>query len=107
MFVDGAIRSEVNKILSPLPPPSEVGGLFLIDPAFEGLFSMRKTSESQDKITSWQDLWNKKILPFYQGKWLTSVIGFNRISLMLGLMSPVEDEKLIQVLDKDSITRKV
>jgi len=84
-----------------------VEGLLLIDPAFEGLFSMRKSSESQDEISTWQELWYKKIVPFYQGKWLTSVIGFNRISLMLGLMSPVEDEKLHQVLDKDTITRKV
>ena len=69
---------------------------------------MRKNQDpSEQEITTWQALWYRKIVPFYQGKWLTGVIGFNRISLMVGLMSPVEDNKLLDILPKDSITRKV
>ena len=89
-----------------------MSGLFLIDPAFEGLFAVKKNQDSppkqsSEKIVTWPDLWYKKIVPHYQGKWFTSVIGFNRISLMLGLMSPVEDNKLLGILSKDIITRKV
>ena len=103
--------------LSASHPISEVAGLFLIDPAYEGLFSSNQdmtgenrksdsSTESQESLT-WQEYWNKKMVPHAQGVWLSAVIGFNRLSLMVGLMSPVEDADLLPILPQQVVTRKV
>ena len=91
--------------------------MFLIDPVFEGLFSLnvqedmdtsKSDSETSDPDSlTWHEYWYKKVVPHTQRVWLSAVIGFNRLSLMLGLMSPVEDASLLPVLPQQVITRKV
>ena len=56
---------------------------------------------------TWYDYWYKRMVPHAQGVWLSGVIGFNRLSLMVGLMSPVEAPKLTELLPKEVLTRKV
>lgn len=56
---------------------------------------------------TWYDYWYKRMVPHAQGVWLSGVIGFNRLSLMVGLMSPAEAPKLTELLPKEVLTRKV
>ena len=86
----------------------------LIDPLFEGLFLDEEggkedaDSASSDNLPrTWSEFWMKQLTPRLQGVWISAVIGFNRISLMLGLMSPVEEPKLNDHLPKEVILRKV
>ena len=92
-----------------------MAGLLLIDPAFEMLFdsienhSSSSSSDSQGNAQplTWYEYWYKRIIPHAQTVWLSAVVGFNRLSLMVGLMSPVEDPVLTKLLSKEVITRKV
>ena len=96
---------------------SDVAGLLLIDPLFEGLFLDKKQGESADSATqsndnnqlpmTWSEFWTKQLTTRWSGVWISAVVGFNRFSLMLGLMSPVEDPKLNDMLPKEVILRKV
>ena len=86
----------------------------LIDPAFEMLFSadeepeeeQHSEAESQHPLT-WQEYWYEHVIPRSQGVWLSAVVGFNRLSLMVGLTSPLEDPKLARVLSQEVTIRKV
>lgn len=95
-----------------------MAGLLLIDPAFEMIFSSKdeelsdtgsRTGElkKDDVPLTWYNYWYKRMVPHAQGVWLSGVIGFNRLSLMVGLMSPVEEPGLTKLLSKEVLTRKV
>ena len=92
---------------------SEVAGLFLIDPLFEGLFLDNSKGETDDSAESdaqprtWSEYWMKRLTPRWTGVWLSAAVGFNRLSLMIGMMSPVEDPKLSELLPSEVILRKV
>ena len=92
---------------------SEVAGLFLIDPLFEGLFLNSGKGESDDSAESdaqprtWSEYWMKRLTPRWTGVWLSAAVGFNRLSLMIGMMSPVEDPKFSEILPSEVILRKV
>lgn len=99
-------------------PCSDVAGLLLIDPLFEGLFLDEKRGENADSATksddndtqlpkTWSEFWTKHLTSRWSGVWISAAVGFNRLSLMLGLMSPVEDPKLNDILPKEVILRKV
>lgn len=93
-----------------------MAGLLLIDPTFEMLFSADgepekgehsdSDSESQRPLT-WHEYWYEHVIPGSQGVWLSAVVGFNRLSLMVGLTSPLEDPKLARVLSQEVQIRKV
>ena len=104
----------------PSPPPytptgSDVAGLLLIDPLFEGLFldEVGRRRENADSAESdhlpktWSDYWTNLLTPRWTGVWISAAVGFNRLSLMVGLSSPVEDPGLNDILPKDVILRKV
>ena len=99
---------------------SEVAGMLLIDPLFEGLFldekrggesadsSATKSTDNNTQLPkTWSEFWTKHLTSRWSGVWVSAVVGFNRLSLMLGLMSPVEDPKLNDMLPKEVILRKV
>ena len=100
---------------------SDVAGLLLIDPLFEGLFLDEKQGESAGSATksdkdndnqnqlpkTWSEFWTKHLTSRWSGVWISAAVGFNRLSLMLGLMAPVEDPKLNDMLPKEVILRKV
>lgn len=95
----------------------EVAGLLLIDPAFEMIFGSKDDEADSGAETerskgneapplTWHNYWYKTMVPHAQGLWLSSVIGFNRLSLMIGLMSPTEEPSLITLLPKEVLIRK-
>ena len=93
-----------------------MAGLLLIDPAFELLLSSDEEEERKQPETSesdtespptWHKYWYKTIVPHAQGVWLSAVLGFNRLSLMVGLMNVLEEPKLAKILPQDVQTRKV
>ena len=99
---------------------SEVAGLLLIDPAVETLFdggqsdrSREDKSHSQSKDhtqthgSAWSEYWYTRVLPPMQSVRVSASLGFNRIGLMLGLMSPVEEPELKRLLPEEAITIKV
>ena len=99
---------------------SEVAGLLLIDPAVETLFdggqsdrSREDKSHSQSKDhtqthgSAWSEYWYTRVLPPMQSVQVSASLGFNRIGLMLGLMSPVEEPELKRLLPEEAITVKV
>ena len=98
------------------PPPSsssEVAGLLLVDPAPETIFDSKdqepeKTgSENEESTMTWYKYFYKRMIPHAQGLWLSAVIGFNRLSLMVGYISPLEEDNLATVLPKEVVTRRV
>ena len=99
---------------------SEVAGLLLIDPAVETLFdggqsdkSREDKSHSQSKDqtqtqgSAWSEYWYTRVLPPMQSVQVSASLGFNRVGLMLGLMSPVEEPELKRLLPEEAITIKV
>ncbi len=66
----------------------------------------KETTESGSESITWQAYWYKKVVVHAQGVWLSAIIGFNRLSLMIGLMSPVEEPALVNILSKEVVTRK-
>lgn len=92
---------------------SDVAGLLLIDPMFEGLFLDERgrgeanSADSDHLPKTWSDYWTNVLTPRWTGVWISAAVGFNRLSLMVGLTSPVEDPKLNDLLPKEVILRKV
>lgn len=97
---------------------SELAGLFLIDPAPETLFDAKPEAKSHPDIpeepdgqeeysTPWSKYWYRGTVPHLQSVHVSGSLGFNRLGLMLGLMSPVEVPELQKVLPSETITRKV
>ena len=98
---------------------SELAGLFLIDPAPETLFDAKPEGEShpdtppeesdgqEEYSTPWSQYWYRRTVPHLQSVHLSGSLGFNRLGLMLGLMSPVEIPELQRVLPSEVVTRKV
>ncbi len=95
-----------------------MAGLLLIDPAFEMLFDAMESdsgSSGDDRDPegdapqplTWHEYWYERIIPSAQGMRLSAVIGFNRLSLMVGLTSSVEKPELAKLLPKEVIQRKV
>ena len=92
-----------------------MAGLLLIDPLFEGLFldevgrqgGNASSAESDHLPKTWSDYWTNLLTPRWTGVWISAAVGFNRLSLMVGLSSPVEDPGLNDILPKDVILRKV
>ena len=99
---------------------SEVAGLLLIDPAVESLFDggpsdrsredkshSRSEDQAQTHGSAWSEYWYTRVLPPMQSVQVSASLGFNRIGLMLGLMSPVEEPELKRLLPEEAITIKV
>ena len=92
---------------------SEVAGLFLINPLSEGLFlDSRKgetadSAESDAKPRTWSEYWMRYLTPRWTGVWISAAVGFNRLSLMVGLTSPVEEPELSDLLPHEVVLRKV
>ncbi len=105
--------------ISVSPCCSELAGLLLIDPAVESLFegghnsSPERNRDREDLGTeqappmNWSSYWYRGVVPHMQGMRLSATVGFNRVTLMLRLMSPVEEPELKQVLPDEVITMKV
>ena len=92
--------------------------MLLIDPAFETLLEDKPEEEEGGEAKSesnpdhpppltWHKYWYERLVPHAQGLWLSAVLGFNRLSLMVGLMKVVEDPRLAVLLPKEVQTRKV
>ena len=110
-----------------LHPPSpytcsELAGILLIDPAPETLFDAGETSRStatptdppedsgetsEERDTLWSHHWYRKTVPHLQSVHLSGSLGFNRLGLMVGLMSALEVPELKTVLSDDVIAIKV
>ena len=97
-------------------PHSELAGLFLIDPAPESLFdanpspsmAMKDSSnEEADFKTPWSHYWYHGTVPHLQSVHVSGSLGFNRLGLMLGLMSALEVPELKTTLTDDVIAIKV
>ena len=101
---------------------SELAGLFLIDPAAETLFEANSdaNSQSQNSIpqdeeeleksefkTPWSHYWYRKTVPHLQSVHMSGSLGFNRLGLMVGLMSALEVPELQTILTDDVIAIKV
>jgi len=99
---------------------SEVAGLLLIDPAVESLFDIQSASSDSDSRQShnsgsqtqsegslWAEYWYSRAVPHMQSVQMSASLGFSRIGLMLGLMTPVEEPGLQKILPEEVITRKV
>ena len=105
---------------------SEVAGLLLIDPAVESLFDIQSDSSQSDSSQSdssqsdsssesqpqfndsiWAEYWYSRAVPHMQSVQMSASLGFSRIGLMLGLMTPVEEPGLQKILPAEVITRKV
>lgn len=93
---------------------SEVAGLFLIDPAIETILdfdpSAETTPPSNDLSGSslrWPEFWNSKLVPSAHRKWLSSIIGFTRVALMLRLTTALEEPGLKEILPDSMFLRKV
>ena len=99
---------------------SELAGLFLIDPAPETLFDAnpmhptptsqnneRSETEKDELTTPWAHYWYHNTVPHLQSLHVSGSLGFNRLGLMLGLMSPVEVPELKKIIADDVITIKV
>ncbi len=91
---------------------SEVAGLFLIDPAIETLLDFDPSTEtaapsSNQLSLKWPEFWNKKLVPSAYGKWLSSLLGFTRVALMLKLTAALEEPGLKEVLPDNVFLRKV
>ena len=91
---------------------SEVAGLFLINPAVETLLdydpsSQATPTDAPPESLGWPEYWNNKLVPSAQNTWLSSAIGFTRVTVMIGLSSAVEEPELKDLLPSDVILRKV
>ena len=99
---------------------SEVAGLLLIDPAVESLFDIQSDSSNSDSRQSdssesqtqsegslWAEYWYSRAVPHMQSVQMSASLGFSRIGLMLGLMTPVEEPGLQKILPEEVIIRKV
>ena len=89
---------------------SDISGVFLIDPAVESLFDKTNPQSQggdgvEPKETPWREYWYRGAMPRMQSVHLSAMLGFNRLALMLGLMSPLEDKDL--KLPESVVTRKV
>lgn len=91
-----------------VPTHSDVYGLLLFDPAVESLFD-KLNQQSQvgegGEETPWRQFWYHDALPHLQSVRLSAMLGYNRVALMLGLMSPLESKDL--KLPPAVVTRKV
>ena len=105
---------------------SELAGLLLIDPAPETIFDPDTPSspsqpakpsppgtddeylatEARDN-SPWTTHWYRKTVPHLQSLHMSGSLGFNRLGLMAGLMTPVEVPELSGVLTDDIIAIKV
>ena len=112
-----------------------MAGLLLIDPAIESLFDYdeeeeeeeedssdpsydtnsnttasdkeeREEREEREKVT-WSQYWHRRVIPYFSSMQISASVGFNRISLMVGLMSSVEEPQMKQLLREEMITIKV
>jgi pimeloyl-ACP methyl ester carboxylesterase len=104
----------------------ELAGLLLIDPAPETIFDPDTPSspsepakpsppgtddeylatEARDN-SPWTTHWYRKTVPHLQSLHMSGSLGFNRLGLMAGLMTPVEVPELSGVLTDDIIAIKV
>ena len=105
--------------------------MLLIDPAVESLFDIQSDSSRSDSSQSdssqsdssqsdsssesqpqfngsiWAEYWYSRAVPHMQSVQMSASLGFSRIGLMLGLMTPVEEPSLQKILPAEVITRKV
>ena len=106
---------------------SEIAGVLLIDPAPDTLFEANTPSPSpptpppssgteQDEYldietrpvaSPWTRHWYQNTVPHLQSLHMSGSLGFNRLGLMAGLMSPVELPELSNLLTDDIIAIKV
>ena len=95
---------------------SELAGLFLIDPAAESLFeanpypanATREDSGDESEFnTPWSQYWYRRTVPHLQSVHVSASLGFNRLGLMVGLMSALEVPELKTTLTDDVIAIKV
>ena len=95
---------------------SELAGLFLIDPAAESLFeanpypanATREDSGDESEFnTPWSQYWYRRTVPHLQSVHVSASLGFNRLGLMVGLMSALEIPELKTTLTDDVIAIKV
>ena len=59
----------------------------------------------EEKETPWRQYWYHDTLPHLHSVRLSAMLGYNRVALMLGLMSPLESKDL--KLPPAVVTRKV
>lgn len=76
----------------------DVAGLLLINPMAEALF----TSGS----TSWPAYWYRHVVPQVHAIYLSGLLGFNRLGIMLGLIKPVESPDIERTLPNEITLRK-
>ena len=100
-------------------PHSELAGLFLIDPAAETLFDAdpdpeshsdlnREQVESSDEFkTPWSHYWYRQTVPHLQSVHVSGSLGFNRLGIMVGLMSAVEIPELKKILSDNIMAIRV
>ncbi len=92
--------------------------MLLIDPAIESLFDGGPDSNPEEEWNrdeqgsvsdpmTWSSYWYRAVVPQMQSISLSATVGFNRVALMLRLMSPIEEPKLKKVLSEEIITMKV
>ena len=100
-------------------PYSELAGLFLIDPAAETLFDADPDPESHSDLnkeqvessnefkTPWSHYWYRQTVPHLQSVHVSGSLGFNRLGIMVGLMSAVEIPELQKILSDNIIAIRV
>ena len=91
---------------------SELAGLLLIDPAPETLFDVAPSTlqgqpDNKELETLWYQHWYRGTVPHLQSVHVSGSLGFNRLGLMVGLMSAVEVPELRNILTDDVIAIKV
>ena len=93
--------------------------MFLIDPAAETLFDADPDPESRLDLnkeqvessnefkTPWSHYWYRQTVPHLQSVHVSGSLGFNRLGLMVGLMSAVEVPELQKILSDNIIAIRV